>query len=319
VVLGIEGQVTSHSSVNALDEYRLSFSRGSRGLTRSEEFTFKRSPGRGRRLTVSGRTVKFEEYAFTDPRDIELSGQRQLATSQTTGLAALPRLGESEGGAGIRQFTEFLTGIRVLEPDVVAARTPSRELGAPLADDAGNLADALRRIHRLDPDAWGGLVWDASQCLPGLEGIHFAPVGGSSRPVSVQLVERGLSHPIDLIDASFGTVRLLAMLAALHDPEPAAFIAIEEVDHGLHPYALDLLVDRLRAASRRSQILAATHSPTLLNRLTPEEIVVCDRDPQTGASIVPAVRPDQIRAAMSATDFRAGELWFAGAIRGVPA
>ncbi|HSV67786.1 MAG TPA: AAA family ATPase [Mycobacteriales bacterium] len=150
-------------------------------------------------------------------------------------------------------------------------------------------------------------------------GLGIAPVGGATRAVAVQLIERGVAQPIELADASFGTVRLLALLAALQEPHPAPFLAVEEIDHGLHPYALDVLVDRLRAASGRTQILAAAHSPTLLNRLEPEEIVVCDCDPDTGASIISAVSTAQVRAALTASEWRAGELWLSGAIRGVPA
>jgi predicted ATPase len=36
------------------------------------------------------------------------------------------------------------------------------------------------------------------------------------------------------------------MLALLYDPDPPALTCVEEVDHGLHPQALELLVERLR-------------------------------------------------------------------------
>jgi len=136
--------------------------------------------------------------------------------------------------------------------------------------------------------------------------------------VAVRLIEAGLVQPVELADASFGTVRLLALLTALQDPEPSPFLAIEEIDHGLHPYALEILVDRLRAAAQRTQILATTHSPALVNRLEPNEIIVCDRDPQTGASLIPAVSSVQIAAAVAETGWRPGELWFSGALGGVP-
>lgn len=318
VLLEVEGEVTSNSGWNARDLYTLKLNRTSAGrISRSEEFTFKRVGGRGRRLKVSGTTVVIEDYGQGADRAPVLS--RQLASNQTTGLATLPKLSDDEGGEGIRRFTEFLTGVRVLEPDIAAARQPSREYGASLAEDASNLADTLAKIQFKDEDAWLSLRADVARCLPGLQDIQIVPVGGASRSVSVQLIEQGVSQPIQLADASFGTVRLLALLAAMHEPQPAPFIAIEEVDHGLHPYALDLLVDRLRAASHRTQILVATHSPTFLNRLEPEEIVVCDRDPDTGASLIPAISPEKIRAAMARSDWRAGELWFSGAIRGVPA
>jgi predicted ATPase len=244
---------------------------------------------------------------------------RRLASTQTTGLATLPKFSDREGGLGIRNFTALLSNLRVIEPDVNATGLPARAFDAPLAADASNLADALVRLQLADPDAFDLLKHDLGRCLPGLHDIRLIPVGGSARSVSVQLVENGLNRPVELADASCGTVRLLALLTALHEPDPPLFTAIEEVDHGLHPYALDILVDRMRAASRRTQILAATHSPTLVNRLNPDEIIVCDRDPKTGESVIPATTPEQIRASIEQSDFGPGELWFSGALNGVPA
>ncbi len=187
-----------------------------------------------------------------------------------------------------------------------------------LADDAGNLASALHHLSATDEESFDGLLDAMRYCLPGLEGIEFMPVGGPGRAVAVALRERGLASPVDLADASFGTVRLLALLTALHEPDPPPFTAIEEVDHGLHPYALDVLVDRLRAASRLSQIMVTTHSPTFVNRLKPSELVVCGRDAETGASAIPSMDSGRLAAAQHGSDLRLGELWFAGALGGVP-
>ena len=75
------------------------------------------------------------------------------------------------------------------------------------------------------------------------------------------------------------------MLALLYDPNPPVFTCIEEIDHGLHPQALELVVQRLREAAERTQLIVATHSSALVNRLRPKEFVVCDRD-DDGASII---------------------------------
>lgn len=313
VRLTVEGMVTPHSSHNAHDEYSLTLRRGRYGVLRTEEFTYKRFGGRGRRIKVNGRKV----HILDADTGRELT--RTLADTQTTGLATLPKFSDDEGGQGIRDFAHFLSSIRVLEPDVDAARRPAREVDAPLAEDASNLAAALARLRLLDPDAWGLLKHDLSRCLPGLLDVELATIGGSGRSVVVQLIESGITTPVELADASFGTVRLLSLLTALHEPDPPSFTAIEEVDHGLHPYAMDILIDRMRAASARTQILAATHSPTLVNRLSPSEIIVCDRDAESGASLIPAVSARDITAAVSASEWRPGELWFAGALAGVPA
>lgn len=312
VELVIDGLVTQNASLNAPDSYRLRLTRQRNSIARREEFTFKRKGGRGRRITVSGGQVRIVEEEGPD-------FSRSLASSQTTGLATLPKLSDEEGGLGIRDLTGFLSRIQVLEPDVAAARQPARQHDAPLAEDASNLADALARIRMRDLDSWELLKSELGLCLPGLEDVVLAPVGGPSRSVTVQLVERGVAQPIELADASYGTVRMLALLGALHEPDPPPFTAIEEIDHGLHPYAMDVLLDRMRAASRRTQILAATHSPTLVNRLRPQEIIVCDRDPESGASVIPAMSAGDIARAVRASDWSPGELWFSGAIRGVPA
>lgn len=313
VRLTVEGQVTANASTNAPDRYELKLHRTKAGeISRNETFWFKRTSGAGRRIKITGLTATISEEGAPD---VAL----RLATKQTTGLATLPKLADDQGGVGIRQFTELLSSIRVLEPDVGAARTPGRITGGRLAQDASNLADALYELSRTAPENFDLLQDDVRRCLPGLESIQFVPFGGGTRNVVVQLVERGLLTPIDLVDASFGTVRLLALLTALHDPEPAPFTAIEEVDHGLHPYALEVLVERMRAASERTQILAATHSPTLANRLRPSEIIICDRDPDTGESVIPARSQEEVAAAVNSSDWQIGELWFAGALGGVPA
>jgi predicted ATPase len=52
-------------------------------------------------------------------------------------------------------------------------------------------------------------------------------------------------------------------------------------------------VQRLREAADRTQFIVATHFPALVNRLYPEEFVVCDRD-KDGASMIPALTVDEV-------------------------
>ena len=311
VNLRISGLLTEHASNTALDEYELRFRQNSSDiLSRYESFTFKRTPGRGRRRKIE---VRGTEAALGS------EASWQLATGQTTALATLPRLAEEQGGEGIRKLADFLSTIRVLEPDMMTARLPSRMVPGRLADDAGNLAPVLHDLSSTDPESFASLVSDMRSCLPGLDSIRFVPVGGPGKAVAVALRENGVRSPVYLEEASFGTVRMLPLLAALHEPDPPPFTGIEEVDHGLHPWAIDVLVDRLHAASRNSQLLITTHAPTLVNRLDASELVVCDRDPETGESVIPCVSTAQVlQAEQSAEGLRPGELWFAGALNGVP-
>jgi len=317
VSLTIEAVVSEFANANALDRYTLELQEETGGISRQEELLYKRVKGRGRRLAMK---AEGSEVVITSGKsNAQAPEQRlRLASSDVSALGAMARIDEDELGPGPRDFFSFLSNIRYLDPNVEDARIPSRLARATLSDDASNLSAALLTLSQDSPDGFSALKRDLARCLPGLDDIGFAPVGGSATSVVVQLHERGLLNPVELADASFGTVRLLALLVALHEPEPPKLTIIEEVDHGLHPYALDVLVDRMRDASSRTQVIVASHSPTLVNRLQADEIIICDRDPETGESIIPATDADDLAEVLERSDWKAGELWFSGALGGVP-
>lgn len=318
VQLTIEAMVSEHASARATDKYSLDLVETAPGdIDRTEVLLYKRIAGRGRRQKVE---AKGSEVSIGEAmqKTANLNPFLRLASDDVSALGTIARLDEKELGSGPREFFDFLSSVRYLDPDVDAARSPARMSKADLFDDASNLASALYTLHEDAPDAFARLQHDLAQCLPGFARIEFGVVGGSAASIVVLLHEEGLATPIELADASFGTVRLLSLLTALHDPNPPQLTIIEEVDHGLHPYALDVLVDRMRDASGRTQIIVASHSPTLVNRLHADEIVICDRDPDSGESVIPAFDPTALEQALSSSDWRAGELWFSGVLNGVP-
>ncbi len=205
--------------------------------------------------------------------------------------------------------------------DVERARWPSifDNEQLQLEKDASNLAAFLFRLYRED-ESYGSLLEDARAMIPGLETIHFLSVGGPAATISVELEERWLPGRTPLAAASFGTIRLLALLAMFHDPQPPQLTCVEEIDHGLHPHLFDRLVDLMRDVSQRTQLLIATHSPALVNRLRSEELIVCERNPETGGVHIPAVDQRVVKEMVEATDGRLGpgELWFSGSLGGVP-
>lgn len=109
---------------------------------------------------------------------------------------------------------------------------------------------------------------------------------------------------------------MLGLLALLYDPAPPALTCVEEIDHGLHPQALELLVQRLREASARTQFLIATHSPAMAARPEPHELVVCERR-DDGSSVIPAISSEKVTDIVEASEgLPLGELWFSGALGG---
>lgn len=315
--IGIKAAWTTHSHVGAPDEYELRIENWSgRKLARKESFVFKRTQGRGRRITITGEKAVLsgieQDKSEIEERSI---GLRRLSS----GLSTLPRLSDDEGGAEPARVAERLASFRVFEIDVDAAQLPGRfprRRHEPLDDDAANLASFLLALRSGSEQTWDRLCEDAQEVLPQLDGIDFEYPAGAAREVIVVLHERGLRRPTQLTDASYGTIRLLGLLALVYDPDPPAMTCVEEIDHGLHPQALELLVERLRDASNRTQFLIATHSPAMADRLKPEELIVCERG-DDGASAIPAVPPARIEAIIEQREgLPLGELWFSGALGG---
>lgn len=88
---------------------------------------------------------------------------------------------------------------------------------------------------------------------------------------------------------SEGTLRFIALAAAFFQPSMPKVLVIEEIEKGLHPSRLRLLLELMRSQSKRTgtQVFATTHSPTLLAWLTEEDrktTFVCTRDAESGAT-----------------------------------
>ena len=69
--------------------------------------------------------------------------------------------------------------------------------------------------------------------------------------------------------------RLEITRALVTDP---SLILLDEPELGLHPFAITILSEMIEAAARRSQVILATQSVTLLNQFAPEAIIIADND-----------------------------------------
>src|SRR5208282_6729607 len=92
---------------------------------------------------------------------------------------------------------------------------------------------------------------------------------------------------------SDGTLRLLALLTILNDPDRRGTLCFEEPENGVHEGRVPMLVEFLRGAANATdpnipsfQVLLNTHSPKVMAALRNREIVAAD----SVVSIDPASR-----------------------------
>ena len=129
------------------------------------------------------------------------------------------------------------------------------------------------------------------QSLPeqDIAGLSFLeePRGG----VMVQLTET-FGGRMDERDASLlsdGTLRVLAIAAAMLSAPEGSLVVIEEIDNGVHPSRAHHLLQQIQdiASQRNLRVLLSTHNPAMLDALPDSavpEVVFCYRHPEDGAS-----------------------------------
>lgn len=93
----------------------------------------------------------------------------------------------------------------------------------------------------------------------------------------------------DARSLSDGTLRALAILTALETVPENSRIVIEEVDNGIHPSRIKILVDAVWECSNRRKlnILVTTHNPATLDSLNADQlkaVVLCYLDAESHAS-----------------------------------
>ena len=179
-----------------------------------------------------------------------------------------------------------------------------------LAKDGSNVAEYLLSIRKIDPAVVDGIVETLQYVLPYARDVQPALTSELERTVYLQMTEGNFKLPGWLL--STGTLRILALLAVLRHPNPPSLLVIEEIENGLDPRTIHLIVEEIRSAveSGKMQIVLTTHSPYLLDLLTLSQIVVVERD-ENGSPVF--TRPGNDEALQEwAKKFAPGRLYTMG-------
>lgn len=124
------------------------------------------------------------------------------------------------------------------------------------------------------------------QNITGLDFLH-----GPRGEVMLTLEETfgGQAQRYDASLLSDGTLRVLAIAAAMLSAPEGSLVVIEEIDNGVHPSRAHHLLSRIQdiAKDRKLNVLLSTHNPAMLDALPDEavpDVVFCYRDPADGSS-----------------------------------
>lgn len=166
-----------------------------------------------------------------------------------------------------------------------------RELQQPdpgdlLEREGRNLASVLRQLAVSSPSKKQRIEDYLARVAPGVTHVDQVAIG-HMESLEFRQEMQGAKEPwrFPAVSMSDGTLRALGVLVALFQTQNNGrghdgLIGIEEPEVALHPAASGVLVDALRDASSRKQVIVTSHSPDLLDHesITPEEVIAVVND-----------------------------------------
>ena len=147
-----------------------------------------------------------------------------------------------------------------------------------LRSDAGNLAVFLRMLRDRYPAVFNSIMSTMKQIAPFLEKFELKEDYGSPYVRMKWLEKAHNDYLLDASQMSDGTLRALALVTLLSQPQKPPLICIDEPELGLHPEAIMVIGDLIKTASEDAQVIISTQSKKLIDCFEPEDIVVVSRD-----------------------------------------
>ena len=181
---------------------------------------------------------------------------------------------------------DALGNMRFLDLSPERMRQPAFPGQTVLGDGGENLPTVLREIcgdesRKRDLASW-------IRELTPMDARDFAFPSDPAGRIHLVFRESG-GRMVSAYAASDGTLRFVAMLAALLGKNPASLYFFEEIDNGIHPARMRLLLDLIEGQTAKgdTRVITTTHSPDLLALINDTSfksaaIVYRDEDSENG-------------------------------------
>ena len=182
-----------------------------------------------------------------------------------------------------------------------------------LRSDGGNLAAVLYRLEREDVTRFELICRHIGRVLPVFDRFTIEESYGK---VLLRWKAKGTDKTFGAHLTSDGSLRFFALVTLLNLPPELLpdVILLDEPELGLHPAAITLIADMIRAVGDQRQVIVATQSPLLVDAFSLDEIVVLElRDGETEFR---SLDPEDYREWLG--DFTTGELWQKNLLGGRP-
>ena len=260
----------------SLITYHLSIDENTKGpFVKEEWLTWRRSgpygkPFRfldfksGKGVVISGDMPDKQDARIPE----ELDSPEMLAVNTLGQFAKHPRV------SALRRFIAgwYLSYLTADNARILAEAGPQERLSGT----GDNLPNVIQYLKEQYPNRLKEILRTLSKRIPRLQKVD-ADIMPDGR-LLLQIKDAPFKEPILAKFASDGTLKMLAYLTVLYDPDPPQLVGIEEPENHLHPRLLQELAEECRSASSKTQLMVTTHSPFFVNGLKTKELFVIYRN-----------------------------------------
>lgn len=262
------------------------------------------SEGRGKAVTNELDEVEDES---------QLDREEQVLKSPD--ILAIKGLAQFEKFPAVVALGNLIERWHVSDFHISRAR-PEQEMGYAehLSREGENLSQVIEYLHNHHPDIFNKILEKLTQRVPGVTNVESKPT--EEGRILLKFQDGAFEDPFLARYVSDGTIKMLAYLTLLYDPDPHPLLCVEEPENQLYHSLLWELAEEFRSyAERGGQVFVSTHSPDFLNAVNLEEVFWMEkRDGYT--QVFRALDDAQISAYMKDGD-QMGYLWKQGFFNGV--
>ena len=204
--------------------------------------------------------------------------------------ASLARIPEDESKFPVSLWIKniLMEGVQFIQLNSVSMRWPCRpDAPVEFESNGSNLAKVVKNLKENNETIFSRWLEHVKTALPDVKSINIREKEEDRHLYLVVDYSSGISIPSWLL--SDGMLRLLAQTLIAYLPVKDKLFIIEEPENGLHPQAIETVIQSLSSVYE-NQIILATHSPVVLRLSKPEDILCFSK---TDSGAVDIVRGDK--------------------------
>jgi predicted ATPase len=257
-----------------------------------------------------GTAVTNELATVNDVKELN----REEQPLKSPDILAIKGLAQFERFPAVMALGNLIENWHISDFHISKAR-PEQETGYAehLSREGENLSLVIEYLHNNERETFNKILSLLKMRVPGINQVESKTT--EEGRVLLKFQDGAFEDPFLARYVSDGTIKMLAYLTLLYDPNPHPLLCVEEPENQLYPKLLWELAEEFRSySSRGGQVFVSTHSPDFLNAARLDEVFWLVK--KDGYTEVRRAKEDEQLATYMAEGDQMGYLWEQGFFEG---